>query len=100
MVNFSNGIRDYLDVERYSMIERDLTKCNYVGRLRNDSMSSVAITGCLRKPGDIMEMTILSKNNVNKVFIVDFDGRTRTINPKFRDKGKVERLNICIDIYV
>ena len=89
-VSFSNGIRDYLDLEPHGQIARELGKCNYLGRLHNDSESSVAITGCLRKPGDIMEVTILSKNNINKMFVVDFEGNTKTIKGRFRDKGKSE----------
>ena len=90
-VSFSNGIRDYLDLEPYGRgLGREIGKCNYLGRLHNYSRSSVAITGCMRKPGDIMEITILSKNNVNKMFVVDFDGNTKTIQGIFKDKGRLE----------
>jgi hypothetical protein len=86
---FSNGIQDELDLVPYGRIQRNLGNCNYLGRLHNDNESSVAVTGCLRKPGDIMELTILSQNSANKMFTVDFDGNTKTINfSQFRDQGK------------
>ena len=61
--------------------------CSYIGRLLNSPSSSVAATGCLNKPGDVMELTIISKNNINKMFTVDFDGNTEVIKNPFGEEG-------------
>ena len=98
-VFFPNGIQDDLDIVPYSPdIEPGIQRrtaliagnCNYLGRLHNDNMSSVAVTGCLEKRGDIAEVTILSQNSANTMFTVDFDGNTKAIKGRqFRDKGEL-----------
>ena len=61
--------------------------CNYLGHLRNDAASSVAVTGCLNNPGDIMEVTLISKNNINKMFKVDFNGNAEILENPFEHGG-------------
>ena len=67
--------------------------CNYLGRLRNDPSSSVAVTGCLNLPEDRMEVTLISKNNINKMFSVDLFGNAEMIKNPFEDGGMVKFLH-------
>jgi len=82
-VTFSNGVQDELELTEYKPYGSSSNAgCNFLGRLRNDVASSAAVTGCLNKPGDIMEVTLISKNNINKLFKVDFDGNAEVLaNP-------------------
>ena len=73
-VSFTNGVQDDLELTHYKMHEDSTGGCNYLGRLKNYRYSSVAVTGCLDKPGDLMEITLLSDHSVNKMFTVDFFG--------------------------
>merc|ERR1712038_1143565 len=82
-VTFHNGIKDDLDLEHYKMHETAVVGCNYVGKLKNDPSAVVAVTGCLNKPGDKMEVTMISKNNINKMFSVDFNGNAEVIENPF-----------------
>ena len=82
-VTFSNGVKDELDLTQYKMNDRSKGGCNYFGRLKNDPNSSVGITGCLNKPEDEMEVILLSKNNENSMFLVDFFGNVK-MEPHFK----------------
>ena len=85
-VKFENGLEYDLDLTHYKMNKASPIGCNYIGRLRGDSTSSVAVTGCLNKPEDRMQVTLISKNNVNKTFYVDSQGNAEVIkNPFFED---------------
>ena len=86
-VKFPNGAQDQIELEQYKIHETSKDGCNYLGRLRNDADSSVAVTGCLYKPGDTTEITLISKNNKNKMFSVDFDGNTKMLNHPFEHAG-------------
>ena len=86
-VTFSNGVKDELDLTQYRMNDRSKGGCNYFGRLKNDPDSSVGITGCLNKPEDEMEVILLSKNNENSMFLVDFFGNVKT-EPDFKQALK------------
>ena len=83
MVSFPNGVEDELDLMHYKMRKYSKEGCNYLGRLRNDHYSSVAVTGCVTKPGDKMEVTLLSQHNINPMMIVDFYGNAETISHLF-----------------
>ena len=61
----------------------DLTACNYVGHLKNDSSSAAAVTGCLNDPEDVMDVTLISSNNINKMFTIDIDGNTKVVENPF-----------------
>ena len=92
-VRFENGVQDELELTQYKFDGKSEVGCNFLGRLRNDVASSVAVTGCLNKPGDIMEVTLISKNNVNKLFKVDFDGNTEVLANPFENGGNKEIKN-------
>ena len=72
------------------MNEDAVVGCNYLGHLKSDpASSSVAATGCLNNPGDRMDVTIISENNINKMFSVDFDGHAEVISNPFEEGGKI-----------
>ena len=86
-VTFPNGVQDQLELEAYQIHEASTIGCSYVGRLLNDAASSAAVTGCLYNPGDTMEITLISKNNINKMFSVDFYGSTKILDNPFKHGG-------------
>ena len=86
-VRFANGVQDELELTQYKFDGKSEVGCNFLGRLRNDVASSVAVTGCLNKPGDIMEVTLISKNNINKLFKVDFNGNAEVLANPFENGG-------------
>ena len=76
-VHFTDGIKDALILEEYKINKESPASCNYIGRLKRHS-SSVAVTGCMDKPGDRMEITLLSEHNRNSMmYSVDFYGNTQ-----------------------
>ena len=85
---FANGVKDAFDLKHYRMNEQSVVACNYLGRLRNNPSSSVAVTGCLNKPGDKIEVTLISEHNINKMFSVDFNGNAEVIKNPFEEGGK------------
>ena len=95
-VTFANGVKDNLELSHYKMHERAVVGCNYHGSLKNDPSAVVAVTGCLNKPGDKMEVTLISKNNINKMFTVDFNGNAEVIKNPFEGGGNSN----CILIYI
>ena len=84
-VMFANGVKDELELTHYKA--NKVIGCNYIGHLKNSPSSSVGVTGCLNEPGDKMEVTIISKHNKNKMFIVDFDGNAEIIKNPFGEGG-------------
>ena len=86
-VRFENGVQDELELTQYKFDGKSEVGCNFLGRLRNDAASSVAVTGCLNKPDDIMEVTLISKNNINKMFKVDFYGNAEILENPFEHGG-------------
>merc|ERR1711997_61496 len=58
------------------------SSCNFNGHLKSDN-STVAVTGCLNKPGDKMHITILSKHNtVSSMYELDHKGNAKPLkNP-------------------
>ena len=87
-VTFANGVKDELVLSHYKMNDDAVIGCNYLGHLLSSPSSSVAVTGCLNKPGDTMEVTMISENNKNKMFSVDFYGAAKTIENPFEGGGK------------
>ena len=61
--------------------------CRYIGRLQNSPSSSVAVTGCLNKPDDKMEVTMISDRNFYNMFSVDFSGNTEVIKNPLGKEG-------------
>ena len=96
-VRFANGVKDAFELKHYKMNEHSVVGCNYLGSLRNNPSSSVAVTGCLNKPGDRMEVTLISKHNINKMFSVDFHGNSEVIKSAFEEGGIRYLLN-CSEI--
>ena len=77
-VTFANGVEDHFDLKHYNPGIGGIG-CNYLGRLMNDVSSSVAVTGCLDKPGDTLDITMISKNSNYSLFVVDYFGNTKII---------------------
>ena len=69
------------------MHERSTIGCNYVGTLKNDQSAVVAVTGCFNNPGDRVEVTMISKNNINQMFSVDINGNAEVIRNPFSEGG-------------
>ena len=86
-VTFGNGVKDNLVLQPFQMNSEAPLSCSYIGRLQNSPSSSVAATGCLNKPDDVMDITIISENNINKMFTVDFNGYTEVIKNPFGEEG-------------
>ena len=89
-VTFANGVQDDIELMQYKFHERSEGECNYLGHLRNDLASSVAVTGCLNQPGESLDVTLISKNNINKMFSVDFFGNAEIIENPFEQGGNIE----------
>ena len=77
-VTFANGVEDHFDLKHYNPGIGGIG-CNYLGRLMNDVSSSVAVTGCLDKPGDSMEITMLTKLSKHFMFMLDYYGNAEVI---------------------
>ena len=95
-VTFANGVKDSFRLPHHKMHKNAVVRCSYTGGLKNDPSAVVTVTGCLNKPGDIMEVTLISKNNINKMFMVDFYGNTEIIKNPFAGGGNLN----CILIYI
>ena len=76
-----------LDLKHFKLNKEAVGGCNYLGHLRNSSSSSVAVTGCLNKPEDKIEVTLISEHNINKMFSVDFFGNAEVIKSPFEEGG-------------
>ena len=84
MVEFANGVTDDIVLKHYKMNKNSPLACNYIGHLKNYD-SSVAVTGCMEKPGDRMEITLLSEHNPNSMmYTVDFFGNTQVVENPFK----------------
>ena len=89
-VTFENGVDDDIELVHYKMNEDSVVGCNYLGHLKTQpSTSSVAVTGCLNNPGDRMDVTMISENNINKMFSVEFDGHAEVTKNPFEEGGKI-----------
>ena len=87
-VHFADGIKDALILEEYKINKESPAACNYIGGLKSHP-STVAVTGCMRKPGDRMEVTLLSEHNHNSMmYSVDFLGNTQVIESPFKNGGR------------
>ena len=91
-----NGVKDGLELTHYRMNDESAVGCNYLGYLRNSPSSSVAVTGCLNKPGDRMEVTMISMNSVHKMFSVDFNGNVDIIKSPFEKGGQIVQINVLL----
>ena len=75
LVTFPNGHQDEYVLKHYSNINR----CTYTGYLLNSPSSRVAVTGCMKKPGDKIEITMITEHSGTELFIVDFHGNAEPI---------------------
>ena len=81
-VTFENGEQDFFELSPIKTNGQPPKGCNYLGRLRNSpSTSSIAVTGCLDKPGDSLEITMLSEHSNHRMFTIDYYGNTEIIEP-------------------
>ena len=83
-VHFANGINERMVLDHYG--HNDAETCNYIGYLA-ESKGNVAVTGCLKKSGDKMDITLLSKYSQNRMFSLDFDGTVNKIANPFSRGG-------------
>ena len=82
-MNFANGVVDTLVLEPYSS-----HGCAFIGHLADHRISSAAVTGCLDKPGDKMDITLLSDHNtMSHMFQVDFFGNVDVVENPFKHAG-------------
>ena len=93
-VFFTNGHEDELDLKHYRLHELSVEGCNYLGNLRNTPSSSVAVTGCLKKPDDKMEITLISDHSPHKMFAVDIAGNTLRLSSPFEEGGRPKSVNV------
>ena len=72
-VTFINGRKDTFELEHYKLNEQYPSGCNYIGKLRKEPNSVVAVTGCINRDGDRIEISMISEHNTNKnhMFRVD-----------------------------
>ena len=86
-VRFANGNEDEIDLTHHRLHESSTNNCNYLGNLRNTPSSSVAVTGCLNKREDKMDITLISNLNQHTIFTVDMDGKTQILASPFSEGG-------------
>ena len=83
-VGFQSGLNHDMVLQPYSS-----SACNFIGELKNVPDSSVAVTGCLDKPGDKMHITMISPIEAkSSIFELDFDGQVTALeNPQKYQEG-------------
>ena len=86
-VLFANGDEDEIDLIHHRLHESSKNSCNYLGNLRKTPFSSVAVTGCLKKPEDKMEITLISNRNQHTIFTVNMEGKTQSLASPFEEGG-------------
>ena len=86
-VKFANGLEYDLDLKHYKMNKVAPMGCNYIGKLRGDATSSVAVSGCLNSPEDRLQVTMLSRNSKDKMFFVDALGNAEVVERPLFDGG-------------
>ena len=77
-----------MELEHYQIHQELSSGCNYIGHLKNETSALVAVTGCLETPEDKLEVTMISKHNKNKMFLLDHDGNAEVIKSPFIDGGE------------
>ena len=79
LVTFPNGHQDEFVLKHYFMGNSTIKRCSYIGHLLNSPSSSAAVTGCMKKPGDKIEITMITEHSGTELFIVDFYGNAEPI---------------------
>jgi len=79
LVTFQNGDAHEMVLEPYSD-----SPCNFIGHLKTIP-STLAVTGCMNKPGDTMHITLLSDiNTVSAMYELDFEGQVSALENPFK----------------
>ena len=90
-VTFENGITDSMVLEPYAE-----SSCNFIGQLANHP-STVAVTGCLKQPGDRMAITLLSDfNTKSHMYEMDYDGNVELVENPFKYQQGYFENSYCI----
>ena len=74
LVTFPNGYQDEFVLKHHILGSSMKKRCNYIGHIQNSVSSSVAVTGCMKKPGDKIEITMISEHSGTRLFSIDYDG--------------------------
>ena len=97
-VTFANGRKDTFELNHYKLNEKIASGCNYIGKLRKEPNSVVAVTGCVKHDGDQIEISMISAHNTNKdhMFRVDMKKskarKARSAIQGQHFKGKAEEI--------
>ena len=91
---FANGHEDEFDLKHYKLQDSSTEGCNYLGNLRNTPSSIVAVTGCLQKPEDKMEITMLSNHSLHNLFTVDINGNAHCLLSPFEEGGRWNPIDV------
>ena len=86
-ITFTDKSKDSLELTHERMTDSSPFKCTYTGHLRQNRSSIVAVTGCLNKPGDKVEITLFSEKAKHNMFIVDDKGKTTALEGPFANGG-------------
>ena len=73
-VTFPNGNQDEFVLKHHILGDSMKKRCNYLGHIQNSVSSSVAVTGCMKKPGDKIDITMISEHSGTRLFSIDYDG--------------------------
>jgi len=79
LVTFPSGIQDEFVLKHHIVGPSMKKRCNYLGHIKNRLSSSVAVTGCMKKPGDRIDITMISELSGLKMYSVDFFGNAEAI---------------------
>ena len=78
-VTFENGQTHEMILEPYSN-----SACNFIGELKYIH-GTVAVTGCLNKPGDKMHITVLSDlNTQSSIYELNYNGHVTALENPFK----------------
>ena len=76
-VIFASGLTDEMILEP-SFPGPNCSPCNFLGTLMNMTSSSLAVTGCLEKPGDKMDITMFT-DTIGWVMTLDYGGQVTVL---------------------
>ena len=79
LVTFPSGMQDEFVLKHHIVGPSMKKRCNYLGHIKNSLSSSIAVTGCMKKPGDRIDITMISEQSGLKMYSVDFFGNAEAI---------------------
>ena len=98
-VIFADKSIDNFELKHHRMKADSPIRCNYLGHLRSNRSSIVAVTGCLDELGDKMDITMFSEKAKNKMYTVDCTGKTEALKGPFEDGGfRIFNFNILFSL--